>query len=147
MDIDGWWDREKNAASPGTCGMSHDADWRRHPAAMIGLRDEREKEGDWQLASVSRGGRANRSYSDGDVRKGRHSPYFPHISPAFSANYSLAFDEVVSRREASHFSGISRGSLRILLDTRISYFEMDWRSRRIPRKIRGIGLELSATSP
>jgi hypothetical protein len=37
---------------------------------MIGLRDEREKEGDWQLASVSRGGRVNRSYSDGDVRKG-----------------------------------------------------------------------------
>jgi hypothetical protein len=53
--------------------MSHDADWRRHPAAMIGLRDEREKEGDWQLASVSRGGRVNRSYSDGDVRKGSYN--------------------------------------------------------------------------
>jgi hypothetical protein len=27
MDIDWWWDREKNAASPGPCGMGHDADW------------------------------------------------------------------------------------------------------------------------
>ncbi len=75
------------------------------------------------------------------------STYFSHISPAFSANYSLAFDEAISRREASRFSGISNDSGRNLLDTRISYFEMARSSRRIPRKNRGISLDFSATSP
>jgi hypothetical protein len=69
MDIDVWWDREKNTASPGTCRMSHGADWRRHPAAMIGLRDDWGEEGNWMLVSISRGGQVNRSYSDRDVRK------------------------------------------------------------------------------
>jgi hypothetical protein len=52
--------------------MSHDADWWRHPAAMISLRDDRVKEGDRALASVSRGGQVNRSYSNRDVRKRRN---------------------------------------------------------------------------
>jgi hypothetical protein len=51
--------------------MGHDADRWGDSETLIGLRDDRVKEGDWMLASVNRGGKVNRSYSDGDVRKRR----------------------------------------------------------------------------